>query len=145
MKWSEVAQTCPTLCDLMDGSLPGSSIHGIFQARILEWVAISFSGGSSQLRDRTRVSCIAGKGFILWAMQSSQLHHSLQTCLRSFQSGYWWTSSQCLRSHRRKALHLAECCKSLTYCSFNLKKFSILPSTLSKPNHTCSVSESCQC
>ena len=41
----EVAQSCPTLCDPMDCSLPGSSIHGIFQARVLEWVAISFSSG----------------------------------------------------------------------------------------------------
>ena len=41
--WSEVAQSCPTLCDPIDWSLPGSSVHGIFQARILEWVAISFS------------------------------------------------------------------------------------------------------
>ena len=40
---SEVAQSCPTLCDPMDCSPPGSSIHGIFQARILEWVVISFS------------------------------------------------------------------------------------------------------
>ena len=40
---SEVAQSCPTLCDPMDSSLPGSSIHGIFQARVLEWVAIAFS------------------------------------------------------------------------------------------------------
>ena len=48
---SEVAQLCPTLCGPMDCSLPGSSIHGIFQARVLEWVAISFSGGSSQPRD----------------------------------------------------------------------------------------------
>ena len=40
---SEVAQLCPTLCDPMDCSLPGSSVHGIFQARVLEWVAISFS------------------------------------------------------------------------------------------------------
>ena len=46
IKWSR-AQSCPTLCDLMDCSLPGSSIHGIFQARILEWVAISFSRRSS--------------------------------------------------------------------------------------------------
>ena len=43
MKWSEVTQLCPTLCDSMDCSLPGSSVHGIFQARVLEWVAISFS------------------------------------------------------------------------------------------------------
>ena len=48
---SEVAQSCPTLCDPVDCSLPGSSVHGIFQARILEWVAISFSRGSSQPRD----------------------------------------------------------------------------------------------
>ena len=49
-KESEVAQLCLTLCDPMDCSLPGSSIHGIFQARILEWIAISFSRGSSQPR-----------------------------------------------------------------------------------------------
>ena len=53
---SEVAQSCPTLCDPVDCSLPGSSVHGIFQARILEWVAISFSRGSSRPRDRTLVS-----------------------------------------------------------------------------------------
>ena len=41
----EVSQSCPTLRDLMDCSLPGSSIHGIFQARVLEWVAIAFSSG----------------------------------------------------------------------------------------------------
>ena len=46
-KWSEVAQSCPTLCDPVDCSLPGSSIHGILQARILEWVAISVCRGSS--------------------------------------------------------------------------------------------------
>ena len=44
---SEVPQSCLTLCDPMDCSLPGSSVHGIFQARVLEWVAISFSRGSS--------------------------------------------------------------------------------------------------
>ena len=43
VKWSEVAQSCPNLCDPMDCSLPGFSAHGIFQARVLEWVAISFS------------------------------------------------------------------------------------------------------
>ena len=49
-----VAQLCPTLCDPVDCSPPGSSVHGAFQARILEWVAISFSKGSSLPRDRTR-------------------------------------------------------------------------------------------
>ena len=48
MKCSEVAQSCPTLCDPMNSSPPGSAVHGIFQARILEWAAISFSRGSSQ-------------------------------------------------------------------------------------------------
>ena len=52
------AQSCLTLCDSMDCSPPGSSIHGIFQARILEWVAIPFSRRWSQSRDRTHVSSI---------------------------------------------------------------------------------------
>ena len=52
----------PTLCDPMDCSLPGSSVHGIFQARILEWVATSYSKGSSWPRDRTCVSCISHLG-----------------------------------------------------------------------------------
>ena len=49
-----VTQLCPTLCNPMDGSPPGSSVHGILQARILEWVAIPFSRGSSQPRDQPR-------------------------------------------------------------------------------------------
>ena len=56
-------QSCLTLCDHMSCSLPSSSVHGIFQARILEWVAISFSRGSLQPRDRTCISCIAGRLF----------------------------------------------------------------------------------
>ena len=55
-KESEVAQSCQTLCSPMDCSLPGFSVHGIFQARLLEWVAISFSRGSSWPRNRTLVS-----------------------------------------------------------------------------------------
>ena len=54
-----LAQSRPTLCDLVNCSLPGSSVHGIFQARILEWVAISSSRGSSQPRDGTRISCVS--------------------------------------------------------------------------------------
>ena len=60
-------QSCLTLCNHMDCSLPGSSVHGIFQARVLEWVAISFSRKSSWPRDRTQVSHIAGRCFIVWA------------------------------------------------------------------------------
>ena len=62
---SEVSQSCLTLCDPMDCSLPGSSIHGIFQARVLEWVAVSFSRRSSQPRDQTQVSRITGRRFTL--------------------------------------------------------------------------------
>ena len=65
--WIKFAQSCLTLCDPMDCSLPGSSIHGILQARILEWVAISFSRRSSRPRDWTRVSCIVGRHFTVWA------------------------------------------------------------------------------
>ena len=66
---SATAQSCLTLCDPIDCNLPGSSVHGIFQARILEWVAISFSRGSSGLpgwedsQDWTCISCIAGRFF----------------------------------------------------------------------------------
>ena len=67
---SEVTQSCLTLCDPVDP--PGSSIHGILQARILEWVAISFSRGSSQPKDWTQVSHIAGRHFNLWATREAQ-------------------------------------------------------------------------
>ena len=70
--WSEVSQSCPILWDPMDCSPPGSSVHGIFQARVLEWVAISFSRGSSQPRDWTRVSCTAGRHFTVCATREAQ-------------------------------------------------------------------------
>ena len=66
---SEVTQSCPILYDPMDCSLPGSFVHGIFQARALEWVAISFSRGPSQPRDRTLVSCISGRRFTVLSHQ----------------------------------------------------------------------------
>ena len=64
-------QSCPTLCDSVDCSLPGSSIHGIYQVKILEWVAVSSSRGSSQRRDRTRVSYISCIG--RWALSPHAL------------------------------------------------------------------------
>ena len=69
-----VAQACPTLCHLMDCSLPGSSVCGILQARILEWVAISLSRESSRSRDRTQVSCFVGRFFTIWATRKVQFH-----------------------------------------------------------------------
>ena len=67
-----VAQLCLTLYDPMDCSLPGSSAHGILQARILEWVAIPFSRASSQPRDQTLGSCIAGRFFTIWVTREAQ-------------------------------------------------------------------------
>ena len=64
---SEVAQSCLTLCDPMDCSLPGSSVHGIFQAIVLEWIAISFSRGSSWPRDQTQLSHIVDRRLTIWA------------------------------------------------------------------------------
>ena len=66
-KETEATQSRLTLCDPMDCSLQGSSIHGILQARILEWVAISFSRRSSWPRDWTRVFHIVGRCFTIWA------------------------------------------------------------------------------
>ena len=66
-----VTQSCLTLCYPMDYSPPGSSVHGILQARILEWVVIPFSKGSSQTRDRTQVSCTADRFFTIWATREA--------------------------------------------------------------------------
>ena len=66
-KESEVTQLCLTLCDPVDCSLLVSSVHGIFQARVLEWIAISFFRGSSQPRNRTHVSHTVGRRFTIWA------------------------------------------------------------------------------
>ena len=67
VKWNEVAQSCPTLCDPIGCSLPGSSVHGIFQAIVLKWIAISFSRGSSWPRDQTQVCRTVDRRFTVWA------------------------------------------------------------------------------
>ena len=67
-----VAQ-CPTLCNPMDCSPPDASVHGILQARILEWVATPFSRGSSQPKDWTLISYIAGGFFTVWATREAFL------------------------------------------------------------------------
>ena len=65
LKWKvKVTQSCPILCDPMD--------YGILQDRILEWVAVPFSRGSSQPRDQTQISCIAGRFFTSWATREAQ-------------------------------------------------------------------------
>ena len=201
-----VTQLCPS-CNPMVCSPPSSSVHGIFQARILESVAIYSSKGSSWTRDWTHISCFS----LHWQADSLLLSHLgspvypkargniLQTPyvllmflrtrkkLLNFLISYFFTLSslvnKCLIFWWSLILGSVSVvtvwemvflmvsvllvfytlCQPLvsqtltftypvkgkgvvfTYCSLHLKKFSILPSTLSKPNHTCSVSESCQC
>ena len=73
-----IAQSCSTLCDSMDCGLPGFSVHGILQARILDWVAIFFSRWPSPLRDQTHVSRTAGRGFKIWATREAWYSLPLQ-------------------------------------------------------------------
>ena len=84
LKESEVAQWCLTLCDPMGCSLPGFSFHGIFQARIPEWVAISLSRKSSWPTDWTWVSCIVSRRFTVWATREVRW--------------YWYFSLLCRRA-----------------------------------------------
>ena len=78
-----VAQSCPTLCDAMDCSLPGSSAHGIFQSRILEWVTTSFFRGSPWSRNWTHISCIGKQILYHWAPREAPLHVYLCTKYRN--------------------------------------------------------------
>ena len=95
--------SCLTLCEPMDYSLPGSTVHGISQARILEWVAISFSRGSSWPRDQTHVSCMGGsfttappgkpiisRPFSRYLLPSD---HVLEIGVTAFQGIHWKSSS----------------------------------------------------
>ena len=69
-----VTQLCPTLCNPVDCSLPGFSVHGILQARTLEWVAVYFSRGFSKPRDWTQVSCLAGRLFTISATREARVY-----------------------------------------------------------------------
>ena len=90
-------QLCPTLCNPMDWSSPGSSVHGILQARILEWVAIAFSRRSSWPSDQTQVSHIADRFFTIWATREAlcsiricQICHIFYYRLQPLQHKSWW-------------------------------------------------------
>ena len=83
-----VTKLCPTLCDPMDCSPPGPSVHGISQTRILEWVAISFSRASSRPRDGTRVSCIGRQILYSWVSREAP----------------WWNEEGSYSSHPSWAL-----------------------------------------
>ena len=86
------------LCDPMDCSVPGSSVHAIFQARVLEWVAISFSRRSSRPRDRTCISRIVGRGFTIWASKENTfLNYQVRTCN---DSSLWYFLSANINTNR---------------------------------------------
>ena len=110
---NEVAQSCPTLCNPRGCSLPGSSVHGIFQAWILEWVAIAFSRGSSRPRDRTRVSRIVGRCFTVWAIRddfnvhSSIIYHSQDMEATKLSINKWMGKyMRLLLSHKLNEIYL---------------------------------------
>ena len=91
-------QSYPILCDPMDCSLPGSSVHVILQAGILEWVATFFSRGSSWSRDQTWVSCLAGRFFTIWTTREASdfiywfcFYNKLHTKFYYFHNGRFWT------------------------------------------------------
>ena len=84
-----VAQSCWTLCGHMDCSPPGSSVHGIFQARILEWVAVPTSRGSSQPRDQTHISCIGRQILYHWTTWEALMYTCLGVCMLSCFSHVW--------------------------------------------------------
>ena len=113
----EVAQLCPTLCDPMDYSLPGSSVHRIFQARVLEWVAISFSRGSFQPWGWTQVSCILGRRNKCWLSEPM--------CEWFF----WWVSMNWGRGGNIsvKNEHVYFEIRKAIYCSEIILKFYIRP------------------
>ena len=70
---AQLLRSCPTSCDPMDCSPPGSSVHGILQTRIVEWLVMPSARGSSQPRDQPLVSCTAGGFFIYWATWEAPL------------------------------------------------------------------------
>ena len=108
---SEVTQSCPTLCDPMDCSLPRSSVHGIFQARVLEWVAISFSRGSSRPMDRIQVSHIVGRRFISQSLRKCTVKPQW-----SITSGLMWEHA-CM--HAKLLQSCLTLCSTRLLCSWN--------------------------
>ena len=116
MTWLQVwiAQSCPTCCDPVDGSPPGSSVHGILQAGILEWVASFFSRGSSWPTGRTQVSRIAGGFFTIRATREAPPWLRLQ--LLAVATGFKPRSTCCKRS-----------------CSFHLQRNGPDPQTADCP------------
>ena len=125
-----VVQSCPTICDPMDcSSPPGSSVHRILQARILEWVVMPFSRGSSQPRDQTWASHITGRFFTIWATKEAvmYLNNLAKTVQRIFLlslmqktrvrggSSRWWYRIFLKSPHPTDTLNLQLCVKQYSF------------------------------
>ena len=104
-----VIQLCPTLCNPMDCGLPGFCVHGIFQARILEWLAIPFSMGSSWPRDRTLVSCNAGEFFIVLATREAHMSIPISQFLLPHHFAPWYPY-ELTRELDSNQIYLQLCC-----------------------------------
>ena len=96
------AQSCLTLCDPMDCSPPGSSVRGIFQARILEWVAMPFSRGSSQPRDlpRSLMSPVLADGFFTTSGEGNGTPLQYSCLENPTDGGAWWAAVHGVAKHR---------------------------------------------
>ena len=128
----EVAQSCLTLCNPVD-----YTVHGILQARILEWVAFPFSGGSSQPRDRTQVSRIAGRFFTSWATGEACIN-TINYCEKdtlclteTFKWNYYCSGEDQRISSEKKCL--TECtgwllCVTTNFKSCQARLFGVCPS-----------------
>ena len=123
-----VAQSCPASCSSAECSLPSSSVHGIFQARILSWVAVSSSRGPSQLRAQTWVSCTAGRFFTVpWAVGEAPatLCKLIEYCINLGKSLYILLSRHTIRNSHCCASHV--CLVSSNYfMSLTFEKNSLI-------------------
>ena len=113
-----VTQLCPTLCDPMNCSPPGSSVHGILQARILEWVAISFTRGSSWPKDWTQVFCIVGRFFIIWPIREAHHLSLIPIFLENYgtrEDQFWFSDTPPPKKKKLKNLNCSSEIKLLPY------------------------------
>ena len=95
---AKLLQSCPTLCDPIDSSPPGSAVPGILQARTLEWVVISFSRGSFRPRGWTQASSIASRRLNLWATREAQIPNCWLYSMRA--NTILYTFLSCLKKKR---------------------------------------------
>ena len=123
----------------MDCSLPGSSVHGIFQTIVLEWIAISFSSGSSRPRDGTQVSCIVDRHITIWATREVCTFHQMSDpslyCLNSslwlhFLSFFLWSISSLMFANTWSFLSLLSFFRTSRAHNFSFNQFEYLAELL---------------